>query len=331
VLVRNPNYHGSRPHDFERIEVATGMSTGRAVAAVKATTADYTSLNWANGSSGLAISLAAEASRLAAEYGPGSAAAAHGGRQFFVNPLPGLDYFILNTHRPLFSDVRMRQAVNYAIDRTALAALGGGETPLLPDHLTDHYLPPGIPGYRDVHVYPLAPDLAKATALANGHGRTAILDTANFSPLPQQAQIVKNDLAAIGLRVQVETLTLQDLIARESTPGARPFDLAWVGWNPDYPDPYAMLNAILEDDSFQPTFNDPTYERKLAAAARLSGPKRYLTYGKLDLDLARNAAPLAAFGNTSTYDFFSAQIGCQTFGFYGIDLNALCIRRTAHP
>ena len=35
VLVRNTNYHGSRPRQFERIEVAIGMSTGRAVTAVR--------------------------------------------------------------------------------------------------------------------------------------------------------------------------------------------------------------------------------------------------------------------------------------------------------
>jgi YVTN family beta-propeller protein len=327
VLVRNPNYHGSRPHHFERIQVAVGMSTARAVAAVKAGTADNTTLNDASGSSGLSGSLAAEASRLAAEYGPGSAAAEHGTRQFFVNPQMGLDYFVLNTHRPLFSDVRLRQAVNYAIDRSALAALGGGGAPL-PDHPTDHYLPPGIPGYRDVRVYPLSPDLAKARALANGNGRTAILYTANFPPLPQQAQIVKTDLAAIGLRVQIETFTLQDLVSRLTEPSA-PFDLAWGGWFPDYPDPYAMLNAVLED-GVGPAFNDPTYKRELAAAARRSGPERYLTYGKLDLDLARNGAPLAAYGNGATYDFFSARIGCPAFGNYGIDLNALCVRRNNH-
>jgi hypothetical protein len=68
------------------------------------------------------------------------------------------------------------------------------------------------------------------------------------------------------------------------------------------------------------------YAHRLAAAARLAGPERYLTYGKLDLDLARNGAPLAAFGNLSSFDFFSARIGCQTFGFYGMDLAALCVR-----
>jgi hypothetical protein len=68
----------------------------------------------------------------------------------------------------------------------------------------------------------------------------------------------------------------------------------------------------------------------IAAAARLSGPQRDLAYGALDLDIARNGAPLAAFGNPSSNDFFSARIGCQTYGVYGMDLAALCIRRP-HP
>jgi hypothetical protein len=62
-----------------------------------------------------------------------------------------------------------------------------------------------------------------------------------------------------------------------------------------------------------------------------SGPQRYLTYGQLDLELARNAAPLAAFDNLTEHDFYSARIGCQTFGIYGMDLAALCIKRAHRP
>ena len=188
VLVRNPNYHGSRPHHFEQIEVASGMSTGQAVAAVKAGTADNTTLDNTSGSSGLSGSLAAEASQLAAEYGPGSAAAMRGRQQYFANPFMELDYFVLNTHRPLFSDVRLRQAVNYAIDRRTLARQGQALNAPLPDHPTDHYLPPGMPGYRNLDVYPLTPDLVKARALANGNGRSAILYTCNYSPCTEQAR-----------------------------------------------------------------------------------------------------------------------------------------------
>ena len=44
VLMRNPYYHGSRPHHFTRIQLAVGMSPRRAVAEIEAGTADYTPL-----------------------------------------------------------------------------------------------------------------------------------------------------------------------------------------------------------------------------------------------------------------------------------------------
>jgi YVTN family beta-propeller protein len=321
VLMRNPNYHGSRPHHFARIELAVGISTQRAVAEIEAGSADYTALGLVSPASTTITTLA---SQLAARYGPGSAAATRGGQRYFVDPSLQLDYFVLNTHRPLFSDVRMRQAVNYAINRRALAQRGDYFQPL-PERPADHYLPPGMPGYRDAHIYPTTPDVAKARELAGGGGRTAVLYTCNVSPCPEQAEIVKKNLAAIGLQVQVKMFPSDTLFAREATPG-EPFDLAWEGWIPDYLDPQAMLTSILEDSSVGPTFDDRRYQRKLTRAARLSGPERYLTYGKLDLDLARNAAPLAAFGNLPGNDFFSARIGCQTYGIDGMDLASLCLR-----
>jgi ABC-type transport system substrate-binding protein len=326
VLARNPNYHGSRPHHFARIELAVGIPARRAFGEIEAGAADYTDLFLYT-----TPAIAAIASRLAARYGPDSPAAGRGRQQYFVNPAVQLDYFDLNTHRSLFKDVRVRQAVNYAIDRRALARLGDIFQPL-PERPTDHYLPPGMPGFRDAHVYPTTPDVVKARTLvrqAHARGRTAVLDTCDVYPCSQQAQIVKTDLARIGLRVQIGKLPSATLFARQEAPGAR-FDLAWDGWTPNYPDPEAMLGPMLEDGSADPTFDGPVYRRKLARAARLSGPERYLAYGKLDLDLARNAAPLAAFGNLTTHDFFSARIGCQTYGIDGMDLAALCLRPPRH-
>ena len=325
VLTRNPNYHGSRPHHFATIQVAFGVSPKRAVGEITAGTADYVPLGLYTSSP----SLAALSAGLAARYGPGSPAAARGAQQYFVNPGGvQLDYFILNTHRTLFRDVRIRQAVNYAINRRELARLGDVYVPL-PAHPTDHYLPPGIPGYRDTSFYPTTPNVARARALAHGARGTAVLYTCNAFPCPEQAQIVKNNLAAIGLQVEVEQFPRGKLLAREAHSG-EPFDLAWNGWVPNYLDPGAMLTEILEDNTVGPTFDDPAFQRRLAAAARLSGPKRYLTYGQLDLDLAREAAPLAAFDNLSGHDLFSARIGCQTYWTYSVDLAALCIRDPRH-
>jgi YVTN family beta-propeller protein len=316
VLIRNPNYHGNRPHRLARIEVKIGVAPDRAVTQVEAGLADYA----IDGE----IS-AGDAPTLAARYGPGSPATRAGHQQYFVTAQPTLDFLALNTHRPLFANTRLRLAVSYAIDRAALAALGGSDG-TLPDQPTDHYIPPGVPGYTNSHTYPLTGDPARARKLATGHqGATAILYTCDQAPCDQQAQLITTELAAIGLHVQTKPLSPATLFTKIINPD-EPFDIAFVTYTADYLDPDDFLNLLLESGTILPVFNNPTYQTQLTAATRLSGPKRYLTYARLDADLARNAAPWIAFGNASTHELFSARIGCQTYGPYGIDLANLCIR-----
>jgi YVTN family beta-propeller protein len=325
VLARNPNYHGSRPRHFARIELSVRIPASRAVHMIETDNADFTTLGGDFYPSTPTIKDLA--TQLAARYGAGSDK-----RQYFVNPTLSLDYFALNTHRRLFSDVRLRQAVNYAIDRDALAELGTPSFQPLPEPPTDQYLPPGMPGYRAGRIYPDRPDPAKARQLvesAHASGRTAVLYTAENPPGPQMAQIVKNNLGAIGIHVDIHAFPTGTLFSRLAQPG-EPFDISYAGWSADHPDPSQMLNWLLDGSAGIPSLNDGGYQRRLAAASQLSGPRRYLAYGALDLDLTRNAAPLAAYGNTSSHDLFSARIGCQTFGIYGVNLAALCIRRS-HP
>jgi YVTN family beta-propeller protein len=318
VLLRNPNYHGSRPRRVARIELDLGISYQRAVANIESGSADLTTL----GGPGSAN----ERGLLAARYGPDSQAAKHGTQQYFVNPWLNIDFFVLNTHRPLFSDVRLRRAVNYAVDRRALATLGapldaGRAVP------TDHYLPPEIPGFVNRRSYPLAADPAHARALAQGDGRTAVLYTCELPLCAEQAQVLKTDLAAIGLRLEIKQFSVATMYTRENRPG-EPFDIGFAIWIPDYPDPGDVLGPLLTTGSSVPSFADPAYQRQLAQAAQLTGPKRYRSYGVLDLDLVRNAAPLIAYADSSAPDFFSARIGCQTYGVYGVDLAALCIKHS---
>ena len=318
VLTRNPNYHGSRPHRLARIEISVTVSPQRAIAEVEAGRADYALDDEVTGAS---------AATLAARYGPGSPAARRGHQQYFVTPTESLDNYGLNTHRPLFANVRLRRAVNYAINRAALARLGDGESPL-PEHPTDNYLPPGIPGYSDRHIYPLTPDLAKARQLAKGQPRgTAVLYTCPRPVCAEAAQIIRTDLAAIGLGLRVKLMGTNRFY-KFVQPG-EPFDIGLLGWSADYPDPDDFLNLLIENPTVFPTLDNSTDRARLAAAARLSGAKRYLTYARLDADLMRNAAPYIVYGNPASHELFSARMGCQTYGLYGLDLAALCIKRQA--
>jgi YVTN family beta-propeller protein len=316
VLARNPNYRGGRPSRPARITIAFDIAAQRAIAQVEHGTADdVPGLNFDR----------SQEDELAARYGPGSPAARAGHQRLFVTPSAQLDYFALNSHRPLFADQRVRQAVGDAIDRRALARLGD-YFEALPEHPTDDYLVPGVPGYRADQEPDLAPDLARARRLIRGHtGSTVVLGTCDVEPCGEQAEIVKSNLAAIGLRVRIEQLPSDTLFTEEQRRHA-PFDMAWDGWIPDYLDPEAMLNVLIASNYPDPSLRSPFWRARLRRVSRLSGVRRDLAYARLDRQLVTRAVPLIAFGNLSSRDFFSARIGCVRNGPYGVDLGALCIR-----
>ncbi len=274
--------------------------------------------------------------RLEAEYGPGSKAAKEGHQQYFINEADAMRYLHMNASRPLFSNVRLRRAVNYAIDRQALVAQGRRFAEVNPFNAgkpTDDYLPPAIEGATDSHVYPLTPDLRRAKRLAGHVHAVAVMYTPNVPPWLQEAQIVRRDLRPLGIDVQVKEMPVGDFFARIGRRG-EPFDLAVAGWSFSSTDPAQVLAIFAGGTIGGPNqvnvahFNDPSFNRKLVAAAKLSGPKRYRTYSRLALELERDLVPAAAIATNASRDFFSARIGCQLYQpVYGVDLAALCLRR----
>jgi len=148
------------------------------------------------------------------------------------------------------------------------------------------------------------------------------------------AQLIQAELAPIGITVEIKAFSGLVLTSRDATRG-EPFDIAWDGWFADYPDPSDFLNQFFDGTSIKATgnndlsyFDDPVYNRRLEAAAQLSGPRRYLAYAALDADLTRKAAPAVPLWNFAEQDFFSARIGngCKVYQpIYGVDLAALCL------
>lgn len=79
--------------------------------------------------------------------------------QVHVNPRPEVHYFIMNTRVAPFDDIRVRRALNYAIDRNVLVELNGGPDTAQP---TCQALPPGIPGYQRYCPYTANPSATGA-------------------------------------------------------------------------------------------------------------------------------------------------------------------------
>lgn len=92
-------------------------------------------------------------------------------RQMQLVPQQGTVFVFLNVRRPPFDDIRVRKALNYAVDRTQMTVLHGGTELAQP---TCQLIPPTVPGYSPYCPYTVspdargdwkAPDLAKARAL----------------------------------------------------------------------------------------------------------------------------------------------------------------------
>jgi YVTN family beta-propeller protein len=319
VLRRNPNYEGDRPNELEEIRYRFGVPPARGAEEVESGRADYVDLDPA-----LATPAPAELTReLTARYGPRSEAASAGRQQLFTQPGLSLYYFIFNPTRGPFVDPQLRRAVNYAIDRHALAAhTGVGQT----GRPTDQYIPPGAPGFEDATIYPLGdPDLATARRLAGDIRRRAVLYTCNLPGCTRHAQILEANLRAIGIELDVRQFPLGELFDRIARPG-EPWDLTYWNWFPDYPDPSNFINDLFAPGGLAPTsLDDPGIEERMAAAARLTGRARLRAYAEVDRALSRE--PVAAVFATGTVSHFvSARMGCEVLHpIYGLDLAALCV------
>ena len=325
VLKRNPNYHESRPQRLREIHYTIGLAPSRNVADVETGRSDYLADSY------VPPDRAVEA-RLAARYGPASAAARNGRQRYFVNPWNALAFLALNTSRPLFSNARLRKAVNYAIDRRALARQGNLVTGPFPAIPSDQYLPPTMPGASRSVLYPPAGDLRAARRLVPDARGTAVLYTCNLPLCRRHGQIIRSNLRALGLDVDIREFPVDELFERAGTKG-EPFDIITAHWGADWADPSTFLNVLL-DQQIKPRgnlnvsyFTDAGLVRKLERVARLSGEARYRAYEALSVEVARDAAPWVAYATGTSRDFFSDRIGCQVFHpVYGMDLGALCIR-----
>lgn len=322
VLRRNPNYGGQRPQRLSEIRYSIGSSLERGAQEVAAGRADYVDLHLP-----LSPDVAVETKRrLTARYGPNSEAASAGRQQVFTQSLPTVNSFVFNALRGPFVDVRLRRAVNYAIDRRALAQdIGIGE----PGRPTDQYIPPGMPGFDDAAVYPLGePDVARARKLARGVDRRAVLYTCNTPGCARDAQILRSNLAAIGIQIEIRQFPFGEMFDRIGRPG-EPWDLTFWGWGVDFADPFNFINDQFAGGGIDHPggFHDRAMERRMAAASGLTDEARLRAYAQIDRDLAQQFAPQATFASGEASYFLSARMGCAVaHPLYGLDLAALCVR-----
>ena len=154
----------------------------------------------------------------------------------------------------------------------------------------------------------------------------------NFPPPLALAQLVKRQLAEIGLDVELRPVPYHVTSAAYLGPlfaAGETWDIALVLWTPDYLDPYAYLNRLLDASFIGGTnlarFDSPAVNRLLRQAARLEGSARYRRYGELDVEIARDEAPLVPIEFFDEPTLVSKRVGCVVLRPV-LDLTAACLK-----
>jgi peptide/nickel transport system substrate-binding protein/oligopeptide transport system substrate-binding protein len=162
-------------------------------------------------------------------------------------PQVNTTYIAINTTMPPFDNVKVRQALNHAIDKQRIVQLLNGRATM-----ANQILPPLMPGYDASYSgYEYNPDKAKALLTEAGFpdGFETSIECIAVDPQPKLCESFQQDLAKIGIKLNINTLAAPNVID-DAGNGKTP--LVWSGglaWTQDYPDPDDFYSPILGCDS----------------------------------------------------------------------------------
>ncbi len=229
-------------------------------------------------------------------------------------------YFWMNNTTPPFNDVRVRQAINYAIDPAALTRIFGGRL-----HPSQQILPPGMPGYQEYKLYP-GPDLNKAKALlAQAHPSDMDI-TVWTDDEPDRKRIgayYQDVLNQLGFHTTLKIIggdVYFTTIGNLKTPD---LDTGFADWFQDYPHPNDFFQPLLAGESIHPTNNNnygqvniPQLNKQIAAldTKQLNDPGVTDQYAALDKSYMEQAV-WAPYGNEKFTTFTSDRINFDNVQF----------------
>ncbi len=251
--------------------------------------------------------------------------------QVHIEPLFAMYYVAMNTNLPPFNNVKVRQAVNFAVDRRAAVNFYGGPRLAAP---TCQVLPPGFPGYQSFCQYTKdpgkswsAPDMARAKQLMQQSG---------VKP-GEQVTLVTNDRAvnrAIGVYLQSVLKALGfDASVKSLSPNIQftyiqntnnKVQISLTDWYQDYPAPSDFLYVLLGCANFHPGsdssiniagFCDQATEAHMQQALKTAvadQPAANEMWAKIDKEVMEQA-PLAPLFTPKHLDFVSKRLGNYTY------------------
>lgn len=208
------------------------------------------------------------------------------GGKFRVQDQAGMHiwYLVMNNQTKPFNDRRVRQAVNYAINRKAIVdgiLKGTGVT-------AENYIPPVLWSYnKSVRGYPYDPEKAKQLLAEAGYrdGLSVTFWVPQSGSGMQQpvtmAQAIQADLAKVGIKANLQTFEWGSYLDKVFVPDAKKLpelhEMSWIG---DNGDPDNFLYVLLSGAQWPPNgfnesfYKNPDVDRLLVQAQQVTDLQR---------------------------------------------------------
>lgn len=181
-----------------------------------------------------------------------------------LDPSTRVAHIGINCQKPPFNDVRVRQALNYAIDKKSLVAgvLKGVGKP------SDSFISPIVWGYHGVDQYPYNPAKAKQLLSEAGYGKgfTATLATpeGRYFADKETAVAVQDMLSQVGLDVNVRVIDWATYMKKLTNPlDSNDTELYLLGWEVGTGDIGYLLDLVISSNAWPPNgWNTMFYKNK---------------------------------------------------------------------
>ena len=179
-------------------------------------------------------------------------------------------------------DVRVRKAINLAIDREALCKMVGQEAEPTVNFIAKYMVNSSTGQYYSEETEPLfeenveeARRLLAEAGYPNGEGFPELVYKYPSLELDTDtAQVIQEQLKQ-NLNISIQ-LQPQELQTNYSDRRAGDFDLCRMNWTADFADPYTYLSMLLSNGTYNCSgINDPVYDKLVEASSReLDAQKR---------------------------------------------------------
>ncbi len=206
-------------------------------------------------------------------------------------------YVALNNLRKPFNDPRVREALNYAVDKQAFAKVvfSGYSDPM------DSPMPPLLGFYQKQGSYPYDPAKAKALLAEAGYpnGFEATLTGGNNTLVQRGMQFVQQQLAAVGVTLKVEPLEAGVLTAKMfnvQKPEDASIVMLYAGWSSSTGDADWGMRPMLYTKAFPPVlanlawYSNPVTDAAIEEGLSTTDPsKRAGAYAKAQAQVWKDA------------------------------------------